>query len=99
MSEEKQNQSAQIQIKAADADLKGAYSNMMQIAHTQEEFILDFLNITPPLGILSSRIITSPAHLKRIITALTENLKIYEEHFGTVSATEEIAQKIGFKLN
>jgi len=32
----------QIQIKAKDEDLKGSYSNLMQILHTKEEFILDF---------------------------------------------------------
>ncbi len=35
-------QQQQIQIKVKDEDLKGAYSNLMQILHTKEEFILDF---------------------------------------------------------
>jgi hypothetical protein len=89
----------QIQIKASDEDLKGLYSNVMQISHTQEEFILDFLNITPPVGVLASRVITSPWHLKRIIKALEDNLKIYEGQFGKINISEETPQKMGFKLD
>lgn len=93
MAEQNQNQ---IQIKVPDADLKGVYSNMMQVAHTQEEFVIDFMNITPPVGVLASRIIVSPGHLKRIIAALADNLKKYEESFGNIKAAPESQQKIGF---
>jgi len=49
------NQNQQVQIKATDEKLKGEYSNAMQILHTKEEFVLDFLNIFPPTGTLNSR--------------------------------------------
>jgi len=39
---DQQQQPKQIQIKAQDEELKGKYSNLMQITHTQEEFVLDF---------------------------------------------------------
>lgn len=99
MNENKQQQNNQpIQIRASDQDLKGLYSNVMQASHTQEEFVLDFLNITPPVGVLSSRVIVSPAHLKRMIQALSENMKIYEGRFGSVTPTAAEHEKIGFKL-
>jgi len=87
----------EIQIKAKDEDLKGVYTNAMVVSHTKEEFCLDFLltNFNPP--ILVSRIITSPAHLKRIITALSENLKKYEEQFGKVEPSKETEIPLGFK--
>ena len=44
------NQSKQIQIKATDEKMKGEYANMMQVMHTQEEFVLDFLNMFPADG-------------------------------------------------
>ena len=46
----------QIQIKAKDEDLKGIYSNLMQILHTKEEFILDFLlnGFTAHVGLAQS---------------------------------------------
>ncbi len=86
----------QIQIKAKDEDLKGVYSNLMIVSHTKEEFCLDFVNtFNPP--ILVGRILTSPAHLKRMIQALTENMKKYEEKFGQVEAAEELKAPLGFQ--
>jgi hypothetical protein len=51
-------QEQQVQIKVTDEVLKGAYANMVQVAHTQEEFILDFMNLFPPSGILNARVVT-----------------------------------------
>jgi len=87
----------EIQIKARDEDLKGFYSNLMQIFHTKEEFCLDFFNVFPPQGILGSRIIVSPSHLKRMIMALEENLKKYEEKFGKIEVAKEPEKIIGFQ--
>ena len=94
----------QIQIKAKDEDIKGAYSNLMQIVHTKEEFILDFFLASPPQGILSSRVIMSPGHIKRMIKALQENLVKYEEKFAKIDeakgpeVSEEGEGKIGFTI-
>jgi len=97
---EKDNQNKQIKIKATDEKLKGEYSNVMQILHTKEEFVLDFLNIFPPTGTLNNRIIVSPGHFKRMMGAMKENLKKYEEKFGEISVSESPAdpgKKIGFE--
>ncbi|MDI6820769.1 MAG: DUF3467 domain-containing protein [Patescibacteria group bacterium] len=87
----------QIQIRATDQDLKGVYSNVVLIGHSQEEFTLDFLNVIGKAGILSSRVIVTPGHFKRIIQAFSENLKAYEQKFGTVMPTEAPKQDFGFK--
>ena len=88
----------QVQIRASEADLKGVYSNVMQISHTQEEFILDFFNIVGESGVLSARVILSPSHLKRMIRALEENLKKYEEKFGPIILVQPpTPPEIGFK--
>ncbi len=73
-----------IQIKMPDEIMKGSYANAMAVFHTREEFIIDFLNVFPPAGIATARIITSPGHTKRIIRALQENLKRYEDMYGIV---------------
>ncbi len=87
-----------INIKITDEMLKGAYANMMLVQHTREEFILDFMNIIPPNGIVSARVITSPGHIKRIVAALTENLKKYESQFGKIAQAEApTSQEIGFR--
>jgi len=91
-----QPQQQQLQIKVKDEDLKGAYSNLMQILHTKEEFVLDFFFNAPPQGILASRVMVSPGHAKRIAAALTENVKKYEEKFGKIEQGESPEGKIGF---
>lgn len=86
----------QINIKATDEKLKGEYSNVMQIMHTKEEFVMDFLNVFPPTGTLNSRIIVSPGHFKRMVKAMDENLKKYENAFGAISESQAPSQ-IGFQ--
>lgn len=87
----------QIKIKAKDEELKGKYSNLMQIAHSKEEFILDFFLVAPPEGILTSRVIMSPGHLKRMIGALEGNVKKYQDEFGKLEEAKPPKQEIGFK--
>jgi len=73
-----------LNVKISDDELKGRYTNLLRITHTSEEFILDFINLVPPQGVVTARLVTSPGHLKRIIGALQTNLKRYEEAFGAV---------------
>ncbi len=88
----------QIKIRARNEDLKGGYSNLMKIFHTKEEFILDFFLASPPEGILASRVIMSPGHLKRMIKALQYNVGKYEEKFGKIEEAEAPQEKIGFNV-
>lgn len=92
-------QPQQIKIKAKDEELKGAYSNLMQVLHTKEEFVLDFFLVSPPEGILSSRVIVSPGHLKRMVKALEENLSKYEEKFGKIEEARAPEAPLGFKVD
>jgi hypothetical protein len=42
----------------------------MIVAHTKEEFILDFMMIAPQTGgSVTSRVILSPGHMKRVLEA------------------------------
>ncbi len=78
-------------VKIDDDELRGRYSNLVRVSHTREEFILDFINMVPPQGVVAARVIVSPGHLKRLIRALTANLEIYEKGFGAVPETPEPA--------
>lgn len=89
-------QPQQIQIKAHDDILKGAYANVLQIAHTKEEVVFDFLNVLPPQGQMVSRVIMSPGHAKRMLAALQDNLKRYEQQFGQIAAAESPKTEFGF---
>jgi len=67
----------------------GVYSNQMVVSHTREEFLLDFVNLFPPAGVVNARVIVSPGHMKRMIRALQENLGRYENVHGPVIEAEE----------
>jgi len=76
-------------IKMPERVLSGVYANQMMISHTREEFLLDFMNLFPPQGVVNARVIVSPGHLKRMIRALTENLSRYENRYGKVIEAAE----------
>ena len=74
----------EIPIKMPEGVLPGVYANQMVVSHTREEFVLDFLAVFPPGGVVNARVIVSPGHLKRMIGALQENLGRYEARHGVV---------------
>lgn len=78
------NQPRKLPIKMPEDVLRGVYSNQMVVSHTREEFLMDFVNVFPPEGVVNARVIVSPGHLKRMIRALQENLGRYEARHGTV---------------
>jgi len=88
-----QKKSKQIQVKANEEMSQGRYSNSMFIAHGPEEFIIDWLLNSPTGAHLVSRIIVTPGHVKRIINALSDNLKKYEEKYGEIKLAEPSDQQ------
>jgi hypothetical protein len=87
----------EIKIKINDEQLKGSFANFMRVTHQKEEFVLDFAHIVPPQGIVVSRLIVTPAHLKQIVNALGKNLANYEQKFGQVEEAEERKTPLGFQ--
>lgn len=79
---------SQVQINASDEVARGRYSNNMLVTHTREEFILDFLLTAPNGTQLVSRVMVSPGHMKRVLSALADNMNKYETNFGEVMAPE-----------
>jgi hypothetical protein len=71
-------------INTGDELSRGRFSNTMIISHSPEEFMIDWLLSSPTGTHLVSRIIVSPGHIKRIISALNDNLNKYESKFGKV---------------
>lgn len=72
----------ELKIKVPDEILGGVYANQMVVRHSREEFLLDFINLFPPEGVVNARVLVSPGHLKRMIRALRDNLERYEAQFG-----------------
>ena len=79
----------EVGIKITDEILKGVYANNMVVAHSKEEFFVDFINVIPPQGIVTARVIISPGHMKRIIKALSEKVSKYEAKFGEITEAPE----------
>jgi len=76
-------------IKVKEDVVGGAYANNMMVGHTREEFVIDFIYVFPRGGVVNSRVITSPGHMKRIIRALSENLNKYEQRYGEIKEATE----------
>ncbi|MFH1263180.1 MAG: DUF3467 domain-containing protein [Pseudomonadota bacterium] len=87
MANDPQNPVPQMQVRVTDDTLGGTYSNNATIAHTREEFLLDFFSVFPPAGKLVARVIVSPSHMKRIVRVMSDSLKKYEEMYGTIPET------------
>lgn len=84
-------QPVQIQIEIDDTTSQGSYVNLALISHTETEFVLDFIYIQPqqPKAKVRARMITSPTHTKRFLSALQENIQHYEEKFGKIKGGTE----------
>jgi hypothetical protein len=94
-------QQQQLQIKMDEETAMGKYSNLGSVAHTNEEFVIDFIYLPPgPPGAtpakVVSRIITSPGHAKRLYMALADNLTKFEAKFGEITPSKGPETKIGF---
>ncbi len=80
------NAAQQLNIELSEEVAEGVYSNLVMIAHSSEEFILDFIRIMPgvPKAKVKSRIIVTPHHAKRLLHALAENIERYERAHGEI---------------
>ncbi len=80
-------QSVQLQVDMDDTLAQGVYANLAGVTHSETEFILDFLFLQPnqPKAKLRSRIISSPVHTKRLLAAIADNVRKYEERFGVIA--------------
>lgn len=84
--DEKKAQPIKIEIQLDEELAQGTYANLAVVNHSDAEFTLDFIFVQPqaPRAKVRSRVITSPRHVKRLISVLQENLARYEAQFGTV---------------
>jgi hypothetical protein len=96
MAEQSQPKPLEIKIKMPDSLVGGVYANNAVISHTKEEFILTFMMITPPQGIVTSRVVMSPSHTKRLMNALQENIKKYETNIAKIEPATEPKGQLGF---
>ena len=88
--ENNKNQGKEINIELPEEVAEGTYSNLAVISHSQSEFIVDFIRIVPnvPKAKVKSRVILTPQHAKRLMVALRENIRNYEQINGTIQDKE-----------
>jgi hypothetical protein len=88
-----------IQVQTDEQTMIGKYSTMAQVTHTAEEFWIDFYAMlpNPQIARLLSRIIVSPEHAKRLGNAIQDNIRKYEEKFGTIDEARTPIPNIGLQ--
>lgn len=85
------NKGNQINIELSEDIAEGVYANLAMIAHSNSEFVIDFIRLMPgvPKAKVKSRVVITPEHAKRLLLALQDNIKKYEDTFGPIKKTEE----------
>ncbi len=91
MNQNKNNSENQIEIELSEEIAQGIYSNLAIISHSSSEFVLDFIRVVPgvPKAKVKSRIILTPDHALRLLSALEENIEKFEKMNGPVSINNE----------
>ncbi|HHH80587.1 MAG TPA: DUF3467 domain-containing protein [candidate division Zixibacteria bacterium] len=90
-----------LQIEIPENVSEGTYSNLVIIAHSPSEFVLDFVRAVPgvPKAKVQARIIMTPINVKNLMKALEDNIKKYESKFGEIKVAGEKSDKtIGFSI-
>jgi hypothetical protein len=88
----------QVNIELPDDVAEGTYSNLAIITHSNSEFVIDFVKMLPgtPKAKVKSRIILTPQHTKRLLTALKDNIAKFESAHGTIKVEEFAAFPMNF---
>ena len=90
MSQDKANEK-QINLELDEDIAEGTYSNLAIINHSPTEFVVDFVSIMPgrPKAKVKSRIVLTPQHAKRLMNALSENIRRFENAHGQIKEFEQ----------
>ncbi len=88
-------QRPRINVKAEDTD--GTYSNLVLVAFSRAEFVLDFARMMPGASAanLKSRVIMSPHAAKAFAEQLIKQIETYEKKNGALADSRE-QNAIGF---
>lgn len=83
---QEENNNGQLNIELSEEIAEGVYANLAMIAHSNSEFVVDFIRMMPgvPKAKVKSRIILTPEHAKRLMQALADNVTKFESQFGEI---------------
>jgi hypothetical protein len=74
-------------ITMEDAGVLSQYANFFAVSAAPEEVVLDFGNTVradPSRVRVQSRVVLSPANAKRMLMAIGQTVKAYEDRYGTI---------------
>lgn len=82
-------QQNQFNVELTEEMAEGTYANLAVISHSPTEFVVDYIRVMPnmPKAKVVSRVILTPEHAKRLLQALTDNVRRYEQQFGVIAET------------
>ena len=91
MNQDKNKPGNQLEIELPEDVAQGTYSNLAVISHSSSDLVLDFIRVVPgmPKAQVKSRIILTPDHAKRLLSALEDNIEKFEKMNGPVSINNE----------
>lgn len=91
----------QIQVQIDPSEAEGIYANLVLLAHSPSEFILDFARLLPgvPKAKVHARIIMTPQNARSLHRALESRIQSYESQFGKIPGLADASptRDIGFK--
>ncbi|HTO37389.1 MAG TPA: DUF3467 domain-containing protein [Brumimicrobium sp.] len=95
---ENKNKENKINIELPEDIANGVYSNLAVITHSQTEFVCDFVQMMPgvPKAKVRSRVIMTPENAKRLLVALQDNIRKYEENMGRINDSKQELPPINF---
>lgn len=81
----------QINIELSEEIAEGVYANLAMIAHSNSEFVIDFIRLMPgvPKAKVKARVILTPEHARRLLNALEDNISKYEDNFGDIRESSD----------
>jgi len=101
MANEKEEQQNQINIELSEEIAEGVYSNLAMIAHSNSEFVIDFIRLMPgvPKAKVKSRIVVTPEHAKRLLFALKDKIsyEFWWYHWRSLKSSQK--SKVGCEIS
>lgn len=98
---EKQAPPTQVQVHIEPTEAEGIYANLVFLAHSPSEFILDFARLLPGVSRAKvyARIIMTPQTARSLHSALGSRIEAYETQHGKIRTQGEPPpnRDIGFK--
>ena len=101
MSEQQPPQQPTLRITLDDSVSQGEYVNFANIIHSPSEFVIDLGRIVPGRNDVKvySRVIMTPLHAKQLLSALAQNISLFEQKFGEIQTDAAQQYSVDEKSN